>query len=288
MSRSAAGTLPTPYSRPIVTTLLHPIERSRVDAAGAGHYRALHRESIEDAVRDLRERRAGAMLVSVTRCASNETARMASVVREFPQSVAVALLSSNESTAAQTVLALGRSGVRTLIDVRTPVGWGELRDVLRTEAIGDVERLALARLAVDLAGVSDDCWLFFETLFRDSRELGSVRGLARRLGVVPSTLMSRFFRLGIPAPKRYLAYARLIRAARLFENPGLSVAAVANHLDYSSPQSFGRHIRLILNLSAGDFRRRYDGEGMVERFRAELVAPFRMALGQLRPLAPPV
>jgi AraC-like DNA-binding protein len=226
------------------------------------------------------------MLVSVTRCASGETARLAAVVREFPQSHTVALLSSNETAAAQTVLALGRCGLRTLIDVRTPGGWHELRDVLRTEAIGDIERLALARLAVDLAGVADDCWLFFETLFRDARSLATVSELSRRLGVVPSTLMSRFFRIGVPAPKRYLAYVRLIRAARLFENPGLSIAAVANYLEYSSPQSFGRHMRLVLQTSASDFRRRYDGEGMFERFRTELITPYRSALIQLRPLAP--
>lgn len=275
-----------PPAPPTITTLLDPLERARVDAAGAGYYRAVHRESFEDAVRDLRERRAGAMLLSVARCAPSETVRLAAVVREFPQSPAVALLSTNTASAAQTVLALGRSGVRTLVDVRTPVGWSELREVLRAEAVGELERLALARLAVDLAGVSDDCWLFFETLVRDARTLGTVRALARRLGVLPSTLVSRFFRLNMPTPKRYLAHVRLMRAARLFENPGLSIAAVANHLEFSSPQSFGRHVQIVLRMPAGDFRRRYDGEGMLERFRAELITPYRAELLQLRPLAP--
>ena len=271
---------------PTITTLLLPGERAGVDAAGRGHYRVLHRESLDETVRDLRERRAGAVLLSVARCASTETARVAAVVREFPQSPAVALLASSETTTAQTVLALGRSGVRTLIDVRSPVGWRDLRDVLRSEAIGEIERLALARLAVDLSGVSDDCWLFFETLLRDARSVSTIRALCRKLGVVPSTLVSRFFRLDLPAPKRYLAHVRLMRAAKLGENPGLSIASIANHLDYSSPQSFGRHVRLVLRMSAGEFRRRYDGEGMLERFRAELISPYRARLAQLRPLAP--
>ncbi|HYV98777.1 MAG TPA: helix-turn-helix domain-containing protein [Gemmatimonadaceae bacterium] len=283
MPRTAKREVP---GGPVITTLLLPAERQRVDAAGAGFYRALHRESLDDALRDIRDRRAGAMLLSVTCCETAETARLAALVREFPQSQTVALLSSSEATAAQTVLALGRSGVRTLIDVRTPVGWRELRDVLRSEAVGEIERLALARLAVDLAGVSDDCWLFFETVLRDARSVGSVRSLARRLGILPSTLMSRFFRLGLPAPKRYLAYVRLVRAAKLGENPGLSIATIANHLDYSSPQSYGRHVRTIIGVSATEFRRRYDGEGMLERFRAELITPYRARLVQLRPLAP--
>ena len=57
--------------------------------------------------------------------------------------------------------------------------------------------------------------------------------------------------------------ARLTHAAQVFENPGLSVANVANHLEYSSPQSFGRHVRTLLSMTALQFRQRYDGEGML-------------------------
>jgi AraC-like DNA-binding protein len=271
---------------PVITTLLRPAERPHVDALSDGSYHALHRESLDDAVRDLRERRARVMLVSVARCEGHVTARLAGVVREFPQAPAVAILTGNEVNATQALLALGRSGVRTLVDARTPVGWRELRDVLQSEAVGAIERVALARLALDLATVSEDCWLFFETVFRESRTITTVRALARRLGVLPSTLVSRFYRLNVPPPKRYLAYVRLMRAARLFENPGMSIASVAYHLDYSSPQSFGRHLRIYLEMSAGEFRRRYDGEGMLERFRSELVLPYLPQLSQLRPLAP--
>jgi AraC-like DNA-binding protein len=110
--------------------------------------------------------------------------------------------------------------------------------------------------------------------------------LARRLDILPSTLMSRFFRAELPAPKRYLACARLVRAARLFENPGFSVANVANHLDYSSPQSFGRHVRSIMRLTAVQFRERYDGEGMIQHFRQTLVLPYLDKFRVLRPLTP--
>jgi AraC-like DNA-binding protein len=145
----------------------------------------------------------------------------------------------------------------------------------------------LGQLAVDLAGVPDDCWRFFEVLFTSPPRVGNVRQLSRLLDVVPSTLMSRFFRARVPAPKRYLAMARLVRAARLFENSGFSIANVANHLDYSSPQSFGRHVRTLLQVTAGEFRHRYDGAGMFERFRVELVLPYLNALRTLRPLSAP-
>jgi hypothetical protein len=79
--------------------------------------------------------------------------------------------------------------------------------------------------------------------------------------------------------------ARLVRAAQLFENPGLSVANVANRLDYSSPQSFGRHVRGLIQLTAVEFRQKYDGEGMLQRFRADLVLPFLPTLQNFSPLA---
>jgi len=136
-----------------------------------------------------------------------------------------------------------------------------------------------------LPGVSKDCWRFFELLFDSSPRISTVRQLARHLNILPSTLMSRFFRAKLPAPKRYLSLARLIRAARLFENPGLSVARVANHLDYSSPQSFGRHVRTVMKMSPVKFRTAYDGQGMLQFFRTELILPYVEVLCAFRPSA---
>jgi AraC-like DNA-binding protein len=282
-------TIPRPVvSRPneslaAVATMLDPAERARVDAAGIGVYRALHRDSLDDVFRDLRERPIGAVLVSVCRCADHDAAKIARLVREFPRVPAVALLTQLEQQTPRAVLALGRSGIRAIVDVRQPTGWRELRAVLAEGRGDDIQRLALARIAEDLPNAPADCQQFFELVFRP-RAIGTVRALARALGVLPSTLMSRFFRARLPAPKRYLATARLVRAARLLENPGLSVASVANHLDYSSPQSFGRHVRTMMRLSAVEFRERYDGEGMLRRFREELVIPHAAVLRAFSPL----
>ena len=122
-----------------VTTMLTPAERLRVDAAGEGLYHTLHRDSLDDVLRDLRERRAAAVLVSVARYAAPfavpiavpigepEAARVAAVVREFPRVPAVALLSQPEGSGTQgaagqaaiarAVLTLGRCGVERLVTV---------------------------------------------------------------------------------------------------------------------------------------------------------------------------
>lgn len=268
-----------------VSTMVEPGERQRVDAAGAGLYRTIHRNSIAEVLCDLKERRISAVIVSVGRCVREEPAQVAAVVRAFPRIPTLALLSGAGDTSAETVLSLGNCGIRTLIDVRKPEGWSRLRALLGREATRDADRLVLAVLREDLRDVPDDCWRFFEALFSPEFRVSTVRQLALRLNVLPSTLMSRFFRARLPAPKRYLACARLIRAARLFENPGLSISDVANHLDYSSPQSFGRHVRTVLGITAGEFRCTYDGERMLDRFRRELIQPNVVLLRGLHPLA---
>ena len=266
-----------------VTTVLTPAERVRVDAAGAGLYRSLHRDSVDDVLRDVREARATAVVLSVSYCDRASAERVATVVREFPRVPTLALLSELGPRTPHTLLALGTSGVRRLIDVRDASGWRTLRSALSDERGDSTQRLALGQLARDLEGAPHDCWRFFEAIFLSGVHISTVRRLADALGILPSTLMSRFFRAKLPPPKRYLATARLVRAAHLFENRGFSIANVANHLEYSSPQSFGRHVRTMLGLTAVEFRERYDGAGMFERFRQELVLPH---LDRLRTLTP--
>jgi AraC-like DNA-binding protein len=164
-----------------------------------------------------------------------------------------------------------------------PQGWQTLRNLLASQGSADLQRSALMQLSLDLPGVSQDCWRFFELLFESSPRISTVRQLSRHLNILPSTLMSRFFRAKLPAPKRYLSLARLIRAARLFENPGLSVARVANHLDYSSPQSFGRHVRTVMSMSPVKFRTTFDGQGMLQYFRTDLILPYVETLCSFRP-----
>ena len=289
ITSSSVGTPVTPRRRcperdaDAVATFLTPMERQRVDAAGEGCYTTLHRESIDEVLIDLRTGRVSAVLVSVSKYSTQHAPGMARLVREFPRVPAVALLTANEPRTTQSLLALGQQGVRALVDVRDAKGWRDLRHLVTSERGDSIERTAMARINADLDDAPPDCRRFFEALFLASPLVCTVRQLARGLGVVPSTFMSRFFRAGLPAPKRYLATVRLVRAARLFENPGLSITHVANHLEYSSPQSFSRHVHTTLGCSAVEFRRRYDGEGMLEEMRRTLIIPYLETLRRFEP-----
>jgi len=268
-----------------VLTWVDPFDRPRVDAAGNGIYRAVHHETVDALRREVRRAAPAAVLMSVGRPLSDHAPGVARLVREFPRVPMVALLSRVDQATPHAVLNLGNCGIRTLVDVRDAAGWHRLREFVAHEAVGEIDRQALAMLSEELESVSDDCRKFFESLFHAQRPATTVRTLARALDVRPSTLMSRFFRAGLPAPKRYLAWSRLVRAARLLENPGLSIAAASNQLNYSSAQSFGRHIKSMLGVTAGQFRRAHDGRAMLMRFRDELLRPHRRALIDLRPLA---
>lgn len=267
-----------------VATVLDSRERPDVERAGAGLYRTIHRESVEEVLKDLRQRRVSAVLISALRCSPAELPRATRVVQEFPRIPAVILVSRHGEPSATNLMAIGNCGMSRVVDVRLSTGWTTLRSVLSTEGLRERDRQALQELMDDLVGAPEDMSRFARALFDGYCGVRTVRDLCRTLAVEPSTLVSRFFRARLPAPKRYLVFAGLVRAARLFENPGFSVADVANHLAHSSPQSFGRHVRTYLGISAGEFRQCYDGTRMMRRFRDELIHPYQSRLHRLSPL----
>ncbi len=274
-----------PPPSPAVFTWVDPGDRPRVDAAGSGVYHTVHHDSVEALRHQVRRGAPAAVFMSVGRPLSDQAPGIARLVREFPRVPMVALLSRVDQSTPHAVLNLGNCGIRTLVDVRDSTGWHRLREFVAHEAVGEIDRLALAMLREELDGASEDCWRFFEALFHRHRPVTTVRTLSHALEVLPSTLMSRFFRAGLPAPKQYLAWARLVRAARLMENPGLSIADASNQLEYSSAQSFGRHVKTVLGMTAGQFRRAHNGHAMLIRFRDELLRPHRDTLLDLHPLA---
>jgi len=273
-----------PASSTTVAAVLTLGERPRVDAAGNGLFAVLHRDSIPDAVRAVRERPVDAVLVSVHRCGPDQMELLGHLVREFPSIPTVALVSQHDPGAIEMLLRLGASGVRQVVDVTSPAGWSRLRQVVGQPATRAVARIQQPILA-SIAEAPADARLFVEAMIRLAPDVPTVTALAQQLSVRPSTLMSRFARAGLPSPKNYLSAIRLLHAAFLFETVGLSVADVAYRLEYSSPQSFGRHLRAMLGLTALEFRRRFPFPMALERFVALMMVPYREVWRTFHPLA---
>ena len=274
---------PADSGTPVVAAVLRPEERSRVEAAGSGWFAVVHGESIPDAIRVVRERPVDAVLVSVHRCAGGEAPELDQLVRAFPGIPTVALVSRHEPYDSEALLHFGASGVRQVVDVTVPDGWQRLRQVLGQPTSRDAARIQRPVLEA-LGEIPADARLFFEVMIRFAEDLGTARDLSHRLGLCPTTLTSRFARVGLPSPKSYLAATRLLYAVLLFERPGFTVADVAYRLDYSSPQSFGRHVRSLLGITGTELRRRFTFAVALERYLASLIIPYCGIWSEFHPL----
>src|SRR3989440_3195950 len=219
-----------------VCTVLPLPERPRLDAAADGCFTTLHAASLRDALRAARRKRVDALVLSVHVCRGDELPAVARFVREFPAIPAVALVSRpHDRDASETLLRLGATGIRSAVDCSEPAGWRRLRDLVGHPASPVAARI-VARVVPALVDATGDVRAFFEAIARLAPVLTTVRRLARHLRICPSTLMSRFYRESLPAPKTYLAGMRLVHAAYLVGNPGLSGRDGAGRLGYSASQ----------------------------------------------------
>ena len=183
-----------------VAAVLLPGERPRVDAAGNGCFEVVHRDSIPDAMRVVRERPVDAVLVSVHRCGPDQMELLGTLVREFSTIPTVALVSQHDPGAIETLLRLGASGVRQVVDVTSPAGWSRLRQIVGQPATRAVARIQ-GPVLDSVPEAPPDARLFLEALIRLAAEVPTVSGVAAQLSVRPSTLMSRFARRGSPRRK---------------------------------------------------------------------------------------
>lgn len=71
---------------PTVAAVLAPAERASLDAASVGCFAVLHRSSLPEAVRAVRERAVDAVVLSVEHCADQRTDLVDQLVRASPAS----------------------------------------------------------------------------------------------------------------------------------------------------------------------------------------------------------
>jgi len=271
------------HSPVTVAAVVSPGERASLEAAGAGCFAVVHRPSLPEALKAVRERPVDAVVFSVHHCQSPEVEDLDNLVRRFPDIPTVALLTRSDPAVPETLLRLGATGVRHVVDVTVPAGWSRLRRLLSEPASRPAARI-LAKVSDALPELPPDTRMFLELMIRLAPSTPVARQLAQHTKLRPSTMMSRFARSGLPSPKTYIAALRLLFAAQYFENEGLSISDVAYRLECSSPQSFGRHVRAMLGITPGEFRRRFTFDAAMERFVALLVTPYRDAWASFHPL----
>jgi AraC-like DNA-binding protein len=266
-------------------------ERQQIDVGAAKCVCATHRNTLSDVAADFTSGGVDGAVISAARLSAESLPTLRALVRGFPTQVVVGLIGEvEEARAVSAAVLFGQSSIRAVVDVRSAQGWQEFRRVFDCGSQPDAFiREALGAILRDI-GESEDVGSdsraeFFRLVF--SPGVTSAKDLARRLGVVPSTLMSRFFRASLPSPKAYIANARLVWAAYLGESSALSIAAIADRLDASSSQSFYRSVKLLMGMTAGEFRAAYTGARMLELFRSRLITPYRESWRKFDPVTGP-
>jgi len=268
--------------RTMVATVMEPASRAKFEAAVGMRCQAYHANTLRDVIRAVRERPVEAVLVSPRAVRREQLGQLARLVEGFPGIPTFAVLSQHDAHSSRQLLALGALGVRELIDLGERQGWVRLRTIV-AQPTGRTSADILSRVIPALGEPAPEVRHFFEVLVRFAPETSTVRQFCRDLGLQPSTFVSRFHRLHLPSPKRYLAALRLVFAAALLEPRGRSVADVAYRLEFSSPQSFGRHLRNLLGVTAGEFRGRFPFPVALDDYVKRMVVPFRAVFRTFQP-----
>lgn len=261
------------HTRPRVSTWLAVTERDRVAAAGYETFETVHRDSIRAVFDDFRNDRADAAVVSVARVSGTTCGELCELVRGFPGRPLIGLvLEADNARILASTLELGRNGIELVVDVRNPSGWDRLRGALRSPRMMESFRAqVLTRIHAEVGVLPKNCTKFFDLIFDPA--LHRTKQIADHFGVGPSAFHSRFHRASLPSARRFLDFARLVRVAFVGQEPGLNGTDIANRVNASSPQSLDRSIRCLTGLTFREFRYRYDGAAMLERFVRELVVP---------------
>jgi AraC-like DNA-binding protein len=264
-----------------VVTLLEPALRELVSTATEEVFVSVHADNLDAARRALEDREAYAVLLSPGALEREQMGDIATLLARHPGVFPVAVIHRHGPGVSERLLALGRCGVSKVVDLDTPDGCQSLRAMLE-ESGGVITKRIASALGAQLVGASESSLKFFSYLVRSAPSHATVREFSRFLQVKPSTLLSRFHRVGLHSPKAYLAHTRLLYAAAYLESPALSIANVAYRLEYSSPQSLGRHIRTCLGITASAFRQR-GFDAILEDFAARLIKPKVATLGRFDP-----
>jgi AraC-like DNA-binding protein len=194
----------------------------------------------------------------------------------------VAVLSGHDGKCSERLLQLGLSGVQTMVDLSRRDGWRRLRSFVGRQMAPMASHL-LSGICAALDRPTLGTKRFFESLVVLAPRTTNTRLLCKRLNVCASTFTSRFFRSCLPSPKRYLSAIRLVHAAALLQVRGLSIGDVAYRLDFSSPQSFSRHIKAVTGMTGGEFRERVSFGTALDDFASQMILPHRVKFRTFHP-----
>ncbi len=265
-----------------VLTVVDVPFRCRLGLALGEVARPVHLDSLTEAVSVVGERPVRALLFGTSSLGPGSSASVRKLATKG-NCMLIAVVEGWTPDPSDTLLALGRYGIRDVVDASSREGLRKLRGLL-TRPEADVENRVLEALRPELDCATEDMRMFVRDLVRSAPTVSSAKVLSQRVGVNPNALSSRFHRAHLPSPKTYLASIRLLYATAILEDARVSLAQVANRLHYSSPQSFTRHVREQFGLPANEFRAKYSFTALAGHTAYHLLSRHRSTLRWFAPL----
>jgi AraC-like DNA-binding protein len=265
-----------------VLTVVDSTIRSRLDAAVGAIAHPVHLDSLFAAIAAANARRVRAVLLGPATINGDISPDMQRLARACAGSALVAVVGSWTPELPERLLAFGNQGIRDVVDVTRADELKRLRIILQRPEWEISQRIADA-IRPNIANVTPEMRYFVNNLIRLAPSETSAKRVAAELGVRDASLTSRFFRARLPTPKKYLAAMRLLYAAGVLESDSVSTAQTARRLNYSSPQSFGRHVRENFDVSLGEFRQEYSFDLMANYFVSRFLFQHRHTLEWFRP-----
>ncbi len=189
------------------------------------------------------------------------------VRRKFP-SVAIVLYSMPAPSLFHEIVDFSRAGIDDVV-LRDA---DDMRRVLaRTVAMAAEAALARQAMAVLELLLTPNVQRLVRACLEQSDGHIGVASLARALRVTRKTLANWCRDASAPSPEAMVGWSRVLRAARMLEDPGRSIEAVAIAKHFGSASALDNMFRRYLNESPSAVRRRGAVEVVLKRW-AEQVA----------------
>lgn len=284
-SRIGAEHSSAQHHAPAIVTVVSTAMQSRLDVALGELVRPVHVASIAAALTVVREQPVGAVLLGQDSVASDAVVTVGKLANTCGGAVIV-VTGGWSPKLPQSLLTFGRQGVRETVDIGNRAGLSRLRDLV-TRPEWELANRIDKTFEPNLTDATQEMRAFLHHLIHVAPVVCTIRKLASGMGIHQSSLTSRFYRARLPSPKKYLALVRLLYAAGVLEDVRVSAAQASRRLNYSSPQSFMRHVREQLGVSVHDFRERYSFTELASHVSFHTLSEHHETLRWFRPMNVP-
>jgi AraC-like DNA-binding protein len=271
-----------PVVRPLY--LLHPDTGlfQRLRAAGSGLFRLARVGDWAELADELA--RAPGTAVSIVdpydpACPGELAGELRALLAHFPAATVIAALPISPGNAAElrTLFEWGVADVISLGREDTPAALARRVRAVQARTVHRLLKRALPR------GVPSRARILLTTAAETVAAGGQAPELAAALGVNERTVPRWCRRADLPAPRRLLAWLRLLLAAELLDDPGRSVASIAEACGYASEVSLKAALRQFMGAPPSELRRRGAFDTAASAFAQELFELREAARARGRP-----